>query len=90
LLATTALGAVESLQGCEYGLVIRMLCADVLARSASPQAPQVQQRAVDYAVALRNTIRDKRLRALFERHPSHAQLFAAEAGKMTGEPASGH
>jgi tetratricopeptide (TPR) repeat protein len=89
LLATTALGAVESLQGCEYGLVIRMLCADVLARSGSPQAAQVTQRAVDYAVALRNTIRDKRMRGLFERHPSHAQLFAPET-KMTGGPGGGH
>src|ERR1019366_9160325 len=33
LLATTALGAVENLQGCEYGLEIRSLCADALKRA---------------------------------------------------------
>src|SRR6185312_15373708 len=33
LLATTALGAVEMIQGCEYGLEIRVLCADALKRA---------------------------------------------------------
>ncbi|MBL0194274.1 MAG: AAA family ATPase [Myxococcales bacterium] len=37
LLATTALGAVEALQGSEYGLDVRTLCADALKR-AGPQA----------------------------------------------------
>jgi tetratricopeptide (TPR) repeat protein len=77
LLATTALGAVENLQGCEYGLEIRVLCADALKRAGSPQAPQARQRAVDYAVALMNTIRDARLRALFPRRPAIAALFDA-------------
>ena len=40
LLATTALGAVETLQGCEYGLEIRALSADALKRAGSPQAPR--------------------------------------------------
>ncbi len=39
LLATTAFGAVETIQGCEYGLEIRVLCADALKRAGSPQAP---------------------------------------------------
>jgi tetratricopeptide (TPR) repeat protein len=75
LLATTALGAVETLQGCEYGLEIRVLAADALQRSGSPQAPLARQRAVDYATALMSTIRDPRLRRLFARRP----LFAALA-----------
>jgi len=77
LLATTALGAVETLQGCEYGLEIRVLCADALKRSGSPQAPQARQRAVDYGVALMNTIRDLRLRALFPHRPAIAALLDA-------------
>ena len=77
LLATTALGAVETLQGCEYGLEIRVLGGDALKRSGSPQAPQARQRAVDYAVALMNTIRDARLRKLFPQRPLIAALFDA-------------
>jgi serine/threonine protein kinase/tetratricopeptide (TPR) repeat protein len=75
LLATTALGAVETLQGCEYGLDIRVLCADALKRAGSPQAPLAHQRAVDYATALASSIRDGRLRSLFSKRPIVAALF---------------
>jgi tetratricopeptide (TPR) repeat protein len=75
LLATTALGAVEALQGCEYGLEIRVLCADALKRAASPQAPAARQRAVDYAAALMATIRDARLKRRFSERPLVTTLF---------------
>ena len=75
LLATTALGAVEALQGCEYGLEIRVLCADALKRAASPQAPAARQRAVDYASALMSTIRDPRLKRRFTERPLVTTLF---------------
>jgi eukaryotic-like serine/threonine-protein kinase len=75
LLATTALGAVEALQGCEYGLEIRVLCADALKRAASPQAPAARQRAVDYAAALMGTIRDPRLKRRFAERPLVTTLF---------------
>ena len=75
LLATTALGAVETLQGCEYGFDIRVLCADALKRAGSPQAPEARQRALDHAVALVGTIRDPRLRKLFLSRPMVAGLF---------------
>jgi serine/threonine protein kinase/tetratricopeptide (TPR) repeat protein len=75
LLATTALGAVEALQGCEYGLEIRVLCADALKRAASPQAPQARQKAVDYAAALVGTIRDPRLKRRFAERPLVTTLF---------------
>jgi tetratricopeptide (TPR) repeat protein len=77
LLATTALGAVETLQGCEYGLDIRVLCADALKRAGSPQAPNARQRAVDHAAALMSTIRDSRLRTLFTKRSIVAALFDA-------------
>jgi serine/threonine protein kinase/tetratricopeptide (TPR) repeat protein len=75
LLATTALGAVENLQGCEYGLEIRSLCADALKRAGSPQAPSARQRAVDHAKALMLQVRDPRLRRLFPQRPMNAALF---------------
>lgn len=75
LLATTGLGAVEALQGCEYGLEIRVLCADALKRAGSPQAPAARQRAVDYATALMATIRDPRLKRRFAERPLVMALF---------------
>jgi serine/threonine protein kinase/tetratricopeptide (TPR) repeat protein len=85
LLATTAIGAVENLQGCEYGLEIRALCADALKRAGSPQAPYAHQRAVDFAGSLLATIRDSRLRKLFPQRPMNAALF--ETTPVPSEPA---
>lgn len=78
LVATTALGAVEHLQGCEYGLEIRALCAEALRRAGSPQAAEAQRRAADFADALSNSVRDPRLRAAFTRRPMNAALARAE------------
>jgi hypothetical protein len=75
LLATTALGAVDTIQGCEYGMEIRVLCADALKRAGSPQAGLAYQRAVDYAQELLKGIRDTRLRKLFMKRPIVAALF---------------
>lgn len=75
LLATTALGAVEALQGCEYGLEVRVLCADALKRAGSPQAPAARQKAVDYAAALMATIGDPRLKRCFLQRPLVTALF---------------
>ncbi len=75
LVATTALGAVENLQGCEYGLEIRALCADALKRAGSPQAPSAHQRSVDFAQALLHNVRDRRMRTLFTQRPMNAALF---------------
>jgi hypothetical protein len=75
--ATTALGAVETLQGCEYGLDIRVLCADALKRAGSPQAAQAHQRAVDHAAAQLSSIRDARYRRLFVKRSIIAALLDA-------------
>jgi hypothetical protein len=85
--ATTALGAVENLQGCEYGLEIRALCADALERSGSPQAPNARQRAVDYAIALASTVRDPRLRRLFAQRPINGVLLATLPPPAASGPA---
>jgi len=82
LLATTALGAVETIQGCEYGLEIRVLCADALKRAGSPQAPLAFQRAVDHAHDLMKGIRDPRLRKLFVKRPIVAALFDTTPAPM--------
>ncbi len=77
LLATTALGAVETLQGCEYGLDIRVLCADALKRAGSPQAAQAHQRAIDHAAAQLSSIREARYRRMFVKRPNVAALLDA-------------
>ena len=87
LVATTALGAVENLQGCEYGLDIRSMCADVLKRAGSPQAASARQRAVDHAQALLNSVRDSRLRKLFTQRPLNAALF--ETTPVPSRPSEG-
>ena len=84
LLATTALGTVETLQGCEYGLEIRVLCADALKRAGSPQAAYAHQLAVDYALALMNTIRNTRLRRRFTERPIVASLFDSTPVPLVG------
>jgi eukaryotic-like serine/threonine-protein kinase len=87
LLATTALGAVENLQGCEYGLDVRALCADALKRAGSPQAPEAHQRAVDYANELARRVRDPRLRKLFPNRPMNAALFETTPAPPTSAEA---
>jgi tetratricopeptide (TPR) repeat protein len=75
LLATTALGSVETLQGCEYGLELRALCISSLERAGSAQLGQLRERAVDHTFALMSTIRDRRLRRLFATRPPVAAIF---------------
>jgi len=86
LLATTALGSVENLQGCEYGLDIRVLCADALVRAGSPQGAQAKERAIAHATALLGSIRDRRLRRLFARRPLVASLGSPEIALVAAEP----
>jgi serine/threonine protein kinase/tetratricopeptide (TPR) repeat protein len=95
LLATTALGAVENLQGCEYGLEIRILCAEALKRAGSPDALHAWRKAADHSTALAATIRDARLRKLFAERPINARLsesigalFSARGGVTETAPTS--
>lgn len=65
LLATTAMGAIETLQGSEYGLHTRALCCEALRRAGSPQADEMRARAARYASVLLDNIRDRQFRAMF-------------------------
>jgi serine/threonine protein kinase/tetratricopeptide (TPR) repeat protein len=65
LLATTAMGAIETLQGSEYGLATRALCCEALSRAGSPQAYEIRERARAYVQRLVAHIRDVSFRELF-------------------------
>jgi tetratricopeptide (TPR) repeat protein len=65
LLATTAMGAIETLQGSEYGLPTRALCCEALVRAGSPQAQEIRERARGYVQRLVEHIRDMVFRDLF-------------------------
>ncbi len=75
LLATTALGAIETLQGSEYSLTIRSLCVAALERAGSPQAPAMRRRSAKFAQERADAIRDPGLwRAFLDRGPVVALL----------------
>jgi hypothetical protein len=55
LLATTGMGAIETLQGSEYGLPTRALCCEALARAGSPQAFEIRERVPPTSAASSST-----------------------------------
>ena len=65
LLATTALGAIDTLQGSEYGLATRALGCETLRVARSPQAEEMRERAARYARSLLEHIRDPSFRRSF-------------------------
>jgi eukaryotic-like serine/threonine-protein kinase len=88
LLATTAMGAIETIQGSEYGLETRALCCEALENAGSPQATELRRRMLAYVRQLADTIRDPELRAMFARRPLVARQLAtpeAAALGMTAE-----
>ena len=78
LLATTALGALETIQGSEYGLATRRLCSEVLKRASSPQAEPMTRRVASWVHQLRDSIRDPDLRARFVQREPVLSLIADE------------
>jgi serine/threonine protein kinase/tetratricopeptide (TPR) repeat protein len=75
LLATTAMGAMETIQGSEYGLATRALCCEALKRAGSPQASDMTLRAATWVRGLTATIRDEELRGRFlARRPARTLL----------------
>jgi serine/threonine protein kinase/tetratricopeptide (TPR) repeat protein len=83
LLATTALGALQTLQGSEYGLETRALCCDALQRAGSPQAAELWDKAQGYAVQLLEQIRDPELREKFCRRSEVALLLGGRASQQS-------
>jgi hypothetical protein len=80
LLATTALGAIDTLQGSEYGLATRALGCETLRVARSPQAEEMRERAARYARSLLEHIRDPSFRRSFvERRVVHAVLSKASS-----------
>jgi hypothetical protein len=75
LLATTALGAIETLQGTQYGLATRALCTEALERAGSPQATALRERAEIYAKSLLSRIRSPELRTQFLTRPEVRRLL---------------
>ncbi|NRA33946.1 MAG: protein kinase [Polyangiaceae bacterium] len=65
LLATTAMGAIETVQGSEYGLETRALCCDALRLAGSPQLDILLERAQRFTEAIRDSIREPSLREGF-------------------------
>jgi hypothetical protein len=83
LLATTAMGAIETLQGSEYGLHTRALCCEALRLAGSPQADEMRERAANYAGTLLADISDRQFRAMFiNRAPVAAVLSDPQSSDM--------
>ncbi|HVW25384.1 MAG TPA: protein kinase [Polyangiaceae bacterium] len=81
LLATTASGAIETIQGSEYGLETRALCCEALETARSPQAPQMRERAEGHARMVRDSIRATEFRQAFERRRIVVGLLGEPEGK---------
>jgi len=79
LLATTAMGAIETVQGSEYGLETRLLCCHALTAAASPQAAEFQRRASNYTQTLHDLIRTPDLRHSFAKRPLLTPFLKAPA-----------
>ena len=87
LLATTALGAIDTLQGSEYGLPTRALGCETLRVARSPQAEEMRERAARYARSLLEYIRDPTFRKSYvERRVVQALLKKPDdqAGQTRG------
>lgn len=75
LLATTALGAVEALQGTEYSLEVRSLACEALGRAGSPQTGEMRRRASRHAQATADGLRDPHLWQSFMKRPPVVHLL---------------
>ena len=76
LLARTALGAIESTVGSEYGVEVRSLCCEALRRGAPATARDAAARALAHVRKVAGNVRDPRLRALFYRRPVVDRILA--------------
>ncbi len=77
LLANTALGAVENLEGSEYGIETRALCLDTLQKANSAQLAEYRARTARYLYKLADQLRSPELRRSFLARPLVADLLQA-------------
>jgi eukaryotic-like serine/threonine-protein kinase len=89
LLATTALGAIETIQGSEFGLETRAVCIEALEKAGSPQVQEMSKRARGFCHELYQSIRDPELKRLFLRRGAVARLFGDELPEPPAEDESG-
>lgn len=95
LLARTALGAVESSGGSEYGVEIRALALDAIRRGAPTSAADASQRALAHVRRVAGFIRDPELRNAFlsrsivARILSDAEALEAAASPSISPPSGG-
>jgi hypothetical protein len=86
LLATTAMGAIETIQGSEYGLATRALCCEALERAGSPQWMEMRERGRSYVRKLIEMIRDAELRDMFRKRP-YVSTLLGDTGEEAGASA---
>jgi len=80
LLATTALGAMETIQGSEYALTSRVLCCEALRNAGSPQAELMMSRAAAWFSNLCDSVKSQDLKRSFrERGPASKLLSWTDA-----------
>src|SRR5690349_9904444 len=75
LLATTAMGAIETIQGSEYGLETRALSCEAMTAARSPQAPEMRERAARHARRLLDGIRGPEFHSSFAQRPLVTRLL---------------
>jgi len=89
LLARTAIGAAEA-GSSEYGIEIRDLACDVLARGAPASAPDAYHRAAQHVRKVASYIREPRHRDLFAARPAVRRILEGDgAGGRISSPAPG-
>jgi len=76
LLATTAMSAIETIQGSEYGLETRVACYRAFEQAKSPGVEDVGARAAAHARRLAAAIRDPGFRASFCARPEVEELLS--------------
>jgi tetratricopeptide (TPR) repeat protein len=87
LLATTAIGAIETIQGSEFGMETRAICCEALDSAGSPQVGEIRKRAASHAAELLGYIRDRHYRELFVRRPAVRDFI--EASEPAAQAAGG-
>lgn len=86
LLATTAMGAIETIQGSEFGLETRAHCVEALEKAESPQASEMKTRACRYVEQILESIRDPELRDAFLRRKLVSNLLGRVLSEADQRP----